>query len=163
MDRRSFLRRAAIASSGIVAADQLELLDRLGWVRRWFTSVALVPPSRDSVSDAHVRMLLDRWYVEVTEYVKGLPPAPSPLVWSTGGSSTGRAPDCGSGDRGPTPRHLIAEEEWIRKNVPPHLVRGVDWGITRTTYPQWDDSDAPRLNLPPAQSRLIIDRTRLDG
>jgi hypothetical protein len=36
MDRRQFLRRAALVASGAVAADQLELLDRLGWVRRWF-------------------------------------------------------------------------------------------------------------------------------
>lgn len=38
MDRRSFLRRAAIVASGAIAADQLDLIDRLGWVRRLFTT-----------------------------------------------------------------------------------------------------------------------------
>lgn len=37
MNRRDFLRRAALVAAGAVAADQLELLDRLGWVRRLFS------------------------------------------------------------------------------------------------------------------------------
>lgn len=36
MDRREFLRRAALIAAGTVAVDQLDLLDRLGWVRRFF-------------------------------------------------------------------------------------------------------------------------------
>jgi hypothetical protein len=36
LDRRSFLRRAALVAGGVVAADQLEILDRLGWVRSLF-------------------------------------------------------------------------------------------------------------------------------
>lgn len=36
MNRRDFLRRSALIAAGAVAADQLELLDRLGWVRRFF-------------------------------------------------------------------------------------------------------------------------------
>jgi hypothetical protein len=41
MDRRTFLRRSALVASGLVAADQLDLLARLGWVRRFFPSVAV--------------------------------------------------------------------------------------------------------------------------
>lgn len=41
MDRRAFLRNSALITSGVVAADQLELLDRLGWVRRFFPSAAI--------------------------------------------------------------------------------------------------------------------------
>lgn len=36
MNRRDFLRRAALVAAGAVAADQVELLDRLGWKRRLF-------------------------------------------------------------------------------------------------------------------------------
>lgn len=41
MNRRDFLRRASFAASGIVAADQFELLDRMGWVRRFFASFCM--------------------------------------------------------------------------------------------------------------------------
>lgn len=47
MNRRDFLRRASMIAAGAVAADQLELLDRLGWVRRFFPgfgSGAVVAP-----------------------------------------------------------------------------------------------------------------------
>lgn len=43
MDRREWLKRAALIATGTVAADQLELLDRLGWVRRLFPSAAIPP------------------------------------------------------------------------------------------------------------------------
>lgn len=36
MNRRDFLRRAALVAAGAVAADQLELVERLGWRRRFF-------------------------------------------------------------------------------------------------------------------------------
>ena len=36
MDRRRFLRRAALIAAGAVAADQIELLERLTWRRRFF-------------------------------------------------------------------------------------------------------------------------------
>ena len=36
MNRREWLRGAALISAGVVAADQLDLLDRLGWTRRFF-------------------------------------------------------------------------------------------------------------------------------
>lgn len=36
MDRRAFLRNAAVVTAGVVAADQLELVERLGWSRRFF-------------------------------------------------------------------------------------------------------------------------------
>lgn len=36
MNRREWLRGAALIGAGVVAADQLELLDRLGWKRRFF-------------------------------------------------------------------------------------------------------------------------------
>jgi hypothetical protein len=37
MDRRRFFRNSAILAAGLVAADQLELLDRLGWERKLFS------------------------------------------------------------------------------------------------------------------------------
>lgn len=36
MNRRDFLRRSALVAAGVVAADQLDVLDRLGWKRRFF-------------------------------------------------------------------------------------------------------------------------------
>lgn len=36
MDRRDFFRRSAVLAAGVVAADQLELVERLGWKRRFF-------------------------------------------------------------------------------------------------------------------------------
>jgi hypothetical protein len=36
MNRRDFLQRAALVAAGTVAVDQLGLLDRLGWKRRFF-------------------------------------------------------------------------------------------------------------------------------
>ena len=43
--RREWLRRAALLASGAVAADQLDLLDRLGWTRTMFPSAAVPLPS----------------------------------------------------------------------------------------------------------------------
>jgi hypothetical protein len=44
MDRRAFLRRSAVVAGGVVAADQVELLEKLGgWVRRFFPSAAVAP------------------------------------------------------------------------------------------------------------------------
>jgi hypothetical protein len=36
MNRRDFLRRAALIAAGAVAADQLDLIERLGWRRKLF-------------------------------------------------------------------------------------------------------------------------------
>jgi hypothetical protein len=36
MERRDFFRRAALVAAGVVAADQLDLLERLTWKRRFF-------------------------------------------------------------------------------------------------------------------------------
>jgi hypothetical protein len=36
MNRRDFLRRSALIAAGAVAADQLELIERLGWRRKFF-------------------------------------------------------------------------------------------------------------------------------
>jgi hypothetical protein len=43
VNRREFLRRAAVVAAGSVAVDQLELLDRLGWKRTLFASAPLQP------------------------------------------------------------------------------------------------------------------------
>lgn len=45
--RREFLRRAAILTAGVVAADQLELVERLGWKRTLFPSFSPVRHSGD--------------------------------------------------------------------------------------------------------------------
>lgn len=71
MDRRRFLRNATIAAVGVVAADQLELLERLGWTRRLFAGWSgddteyvqrildrggVVPPGTYRMSEvAHIR------------------------------------------------------------------------------------------------------------
>lgn len=36
MNRRAFFRNASLLAAGAVAADQLELVERLGWKRRFF-------------------------------------------------------------------------------------------------------------------------------
>lgn len=41
MDRRGFLRRMGLVATGVVAADQIDLLDRLGWSRKYFPSADL--------------------------------------------------------------------------------------------------------------------------
>lgn len=41
MQRREFLRRVGLIAAGAVAADQLDVLDRLGWKRRFFPSASL--------------------------------------------------------------------------------------------------------------------------
>jgi len=41
MQRREWLRRAALLAMGTVAADQLEILDRLGWSRTMFPSAGV--------------------------------------------------------------------------------------------------------------------------
>ena len=38
MQRREFFRRSALVAAGVVAADQLDLLDRLGWTRKMFAA-----------------------------------------------------------------------------------------------------------------------------
>lgn len=40
IDRRTFLRRAAVLTTGVVAADQLDLIERLGWRRRFFAGTS---------------------------------------------------------------------------------------------------------------------------
>jgi hypothetical protein len=41
VNRRHFLRNAALVATGAIAADQLDILERLGWTRRMFPSAAL--------------------------------------------------------------------------------------------------------------------------
>jgi hypothetical protein len=41
MDRRQFLKNAALIAAGAIAGDQLSLLERLGWKRRFFPSAQL--------------------------------------------------------------------------------------------------------------------------
>jgi hypothetical protein len=43
VNRRDWLKKAAIIASGVVAADQLEILDRLGWTRTLFPAASLAP------------------------------------------------------------------------------------------------------------------------
>jgi hypothetical protein len=45
MDRRDFLRRAGLIAAGAVAADQLDLIERMGWRRKLFPGWS-PPPSR---------------------------------------------------------------------------------------------------------------------
>lgn len=44
MDRRDFLAKCALIAAGSIAADQLDILDRLFWRRKSFPSAALVRP-----------------------------------------------------------------------------------------------------------------------
>src|SRR6185503_5767847 len=43
LQRREFLRRMGLVAAGVVAADQLDLLDRLGWTRKFFPSAEVRP------------------------------------------------------------------------------------------------------------------------
>lgn len=43
MNRRDFLRRTSAVAAGVVAADQIDLLDRLGWKRRFFPGATFAP------------------------------------------------------------------------------------------------------------------------
>lgn len=45
MDRRAFLRNAVIVAAGAIAADQLELVERLGWRRRFFSGFGAGVPT----------------------------------------------------------------------------------------------------------------------
>lgn len=44
MNRRDFLKRLGLVTAGVVAADQLEIIEKLGWKRRFFASVDLADP-----------------------------------------------------------------------------------------------------------------------
>ena len=46
ISRRDFLRRSALLAAGVVAADQMELLDRLGWTRTLFPGFTPAPLQR---------------------------------------------------------------------------------------------------------------------
>jgi hypothetical protein len=43
MNRRDFLRRASLVAAGAVAADQLDLIERLGWRRKLFPGWSPTP------------------------------------------------------------------------------------------------------------------------
>lgn len=43
MDRRSFLRNSALLAAGTIAADQLDLIERLGWKRKFFPGASFGP------------------------------------------------------------------------------------------------------------------------
>jgi len=51
MNRRDFLRRAAIVATGAIAADQLELLERLTHRRRFFPAADVSPFGRSTAED----------------------------------------------------------------------------------------------------------------
>ena len=68
MDRRQWLRNAALIASGAVAADQIDLLEQLGgWARRFFPSAAVTPaPLAESliVTNAELNALLKKVYTD---------------------------------------------------------------------------------------------------
>lgn len=43
MNRRDFLRRSAVVAGGLIGADQLEILERIGWRRTLFPGVSFGP------------------------------------------------------------------------------------------------------------------------
>jgi hypothetical protein len=43
MNRRDFLKRLGLVTAGVVAADQLEIIERLGWKRRFFPGFTPAP------------------------------------------------------------------------------------------------------------------------
>lgn len=43
MNRRTFLRRASLVAAGAIAVDQLDLVERIGWVRKTFPAWGRVP------------------------------------------------------------------------------------------------------------------------
>lgn len=51
MDRRAFLRNAGLLAAGVVAANQLEVVERLGWRRRFFSLWAAPTLWGDGVHD----------------------------------------------------------------------------------------------------------------
>ena len=55
MNRRDFLRQAAIVATGAIAADQLELLDRLTHRRKYFSSVDVHDPYQQAESGLYLR------------------------------------------------------------------------------------------------------------
>jgi hypothetical protein len=62
MDRRDFLRRASLVAAGLVAADQLELLERLMFKRR------LWPGHSFTVPNGGVLQLVDKNGTVLVEY-----------------------------------------------------------------------------------------------
>jgi hypothetical protein len=66
VNRREWMRNAALLAAGVVAADQLEIVERLGWKRRLFPGWS--PPARRGTyrlvmtleaNDPAVRLLRD--------------------------------------------------------------------------------------------------------
>jgi hypothetical protein len=76
MNRRDFLKRLGLATAGIVAADQLEIIERLGWKRRFFQGFTPAPsglflPKEFALGFMITReMLEDDMYGSVNEFVK---------------------------------------------------------------------------------------------
>lgn len=65
MDRRRFLRSAALVAAGVIAADQLEVADRLGWTRKLFAAWGNtnIPPKLwcDGIHDDTAAI---QWYID---------------------------------------------------------------------------------------------------
>jgi hypothetical protein len=62
MDRRRFLRNGLLVAGGAIAADQLELADRLGWTRRLFPGADVGRPV--TTTEQELNALLRRVYTQ---------------------------------------------------------------------------------------------------
>lgn len=65
MDRRAFLRGASLITAGIVAADQLALLEKLTWTRTMFPSAEIVAAPGLPITQSELDALLKQAYSEV--------------------------------------------------------------------------------------------------
>src|SRR5674476_854346 len=81
MDRRNFLKNLGIVTAGIVAADQLVIIDKLGWKRRFFPGFTPKPRflhasyglgfsvSREMIEDdwynGQIKKMLDRGEITI--------------------------------------------------------------------------------------------------
>lgn len=93
MNRRDFLQRAGLIAAGVVAADQLDLLDRLGWKRKLFpgwragTGLTITPQGPSVLTGEPIVEVLDQYgrVIARTRAVDGvaeftnLYPGPAPI------------------------------------------------------------------------------------
>lgn len=113
MNRREFLRRAALIAAGAVAADQLELLDRLGWTRSLFPGVGNgLWSGAVSAGEPFSMAMFDRILQEA--YCKPMIEAFGPLV----------------------PLETPLRSRRVPKSLL-HPRQETTWGISRTTFPDW--------------------------
>ena len=75
MNRREWLKKAALIAASGIAADQLEILEHLSWTRTLFPSAAITNYSFKTYAlgfEVTREMLEDDWYGGIEQHIRSL-------------------------------------------------------------------------------------------